>query len=217
MAEKGSMIGCTRVSKADSSQVNHLQHDALIAASDDPKRVYRDSISGARDSRPGLDACRAVLASGDTLVIWKLDRLGRRLCRLVINTVGELTARGIGLKVLTGEGTTIDTTSASGRLMFGIFAALAECERELIAERTKAGIAAAKARGEHCGRPCELTPKKIRLLQWAMRERQKIVAEFGISKATAYRYVSPSGELRASAMRVLELQGVGQGKSSKTA
>jgi DNA invertase Pin-like site-specific DNA recombinase len=112
----------------------------------------------------------------------------------------------------------IDTSAASGPLMFGIFAALGEFERELIGERTRAGIAAAQARGKHCGRPHELTPKKIRLLQSAMRKREKVVhdfvAEFGISKATAYRYVGPHGELRASAKRVLELQGVGRGKRS---
>lgn len=213
MAETVSMIGYTRVSKADGSQVHHLQHDALIAAGVDPKRIYQDSISGARDSRPGLDACLAVLAPGDTLVIWKLDRLGRSL-RHLVNTVGELTVRGIGLKVLTGEGAMIDTTTASGRLMFGIFAALAEFERELIIERTRAGIAAAKARGKHCGRPSEMTSEKIRLLQEAMRKREKFVldfvAEIGISKATAYRYVGPDGELRPDAKRVLEMKGEGQ-------
>lgn len=97
--------------------------------------------------------------------------------------------------------------------MFGIFAALAEFERELIVERTRAGIAAAQARGKHCGRPCEMTPEKIRLLQEAMGKREKFVldfvAEIGISKATAYRYVGPGGELRADAKRVLEMQGRG--------
>jgi DNA invertase Pin-like site-specific DNA recombinase len=95
MAENVSMIGYTRVSKADGSQVHHLQHDALIAAGVDPKRIYQDSISGARDCRPGLNACLAALVPGDTLVIWKLDRLGRSL-RHLVNTVGGLTARGIG-------------------------------------------------------------------------------------------------------------------------
>lgn len=112
----------------------------------------------------------------------------------------------------------IDTTTASGRLMFGIFAALAEFERELIVERTKAGIAAAKARGKHCGRPFEMTPEKIRLLQKATSKRKKFVRDFaadiGISKATAYRYVGPDGELRPDAKRVLEMKGEGQGKPS---
>ena len=217
MAENVSMIGYTRVSKADGSQVHHLQLDALVAAGVDPKRIYKDSISGTRDSRPGLDACLAALVPGDTLVIWKLDRLGRSL-RHLVNTVGELTARGIGLKVLTGEGAMIDTTTASGRLMFGIFAALAEFERELIVERTRAGIAAARARGQHCGRRPKLNPKEIRLLHKAMGDRRKrvidVIAEFGISRATAYRYVGPKGELREFAKRVLERQREGRGKRS---
>ena len=213
MAENCSLIGYTRVSRADGRQVHDIQCDALIAAGVDPARIYQDSISGARDCRPGLNACLAALAPGDTLVIWKLDRLGRSL-RHLVNTVGELTVRGIGLKVLTGEGSMIDTTTASGRLMFGIFAALAEFERELIVERTKAGIAAAKARGKHCGRPLEMTPEKIRFLQEAMSKREQFVldfaAEIGISKATAYRYVGPDGALRADAKRVLEMNGEGE-------
>lgn len=217
MAENVSMIGYTRVSKADGSQVHHLQHDALVAAGVDPKRIYKDSISGTRDSRPGLDACLAALAPGDTLVIWKLDRLGRSL-RHLVNTVGELTARGIGLKVLTGEGAMIDTTTTSGRLMFGIFAALAEFERELIVERTRAGIAAARARGQHCGRRPKLNPKEIRLLHKAMGDRRKrvidVIKEFGISRATAYRYIGPKGELREFAKRALKMQGAGRGKRS---
>lgn len=217
MAENVSMVGYTRVSKADGSQVHHLQHDALVAAGVDPKRIYKDSISGTRDSRPGLDACIAALVPGDTLVIWKLDRLGRSL-RHLVNTVGELTARGIGLKVLTGEGAMIDTTTASGRLMFGIFAALAEFERELIIERTKAGIAAARARGQHCGRRPKLTPKEVRLLHKAMGDRRKrvidVIKEFGISRATAYRYIGPQGELREFAKRVLKMKGAGRGKGS---
>ena len=102
--------------------------------------------------------------------------------------------------------------------MFGIFAALAEFERELIIERTRASIAAARARGKRCGRPCEMTPEKIRLLQEAMGKREKLVldfvAEIGISKATAYRYVGPDGELRPDAKRLLAMKGKGQVKPS---
>jgi DNA invertase Pin-like site-specific DNA recombinase len=177
----------------------------------------KDSISGTRDSRLGLDACLAALAPRETLVIRKLDRLGRSL-RHLVDTVGELTARGIGLKVLTGEGAMIDTTTASGRLMFGIFAALAEFERELVIERTKAGIAAARARGQHYGRRPKLTPKEIRLLHKAMGDRRKrvidVIKEFGISRATAYRYIGPKGELREFAKRALKMQGEGRGKRS---
>ncbi len=140
------LIGYMRVSKADGSQATDLQRDALIAAGVDPVHLYEDQASGMREDRPGLTSCLKALRTGDTLVVWKLDRLGRDL-RHLINTVHDLTGRGIGLKVLTGHGAAIDTTTAAGKLVFGIFAALAEFERELIAERTIAGLASARARG----------------------------------------------------------------------
>lgn len=208
------LIGYVRVSKADGSQTLEPQRDALLAGGVDPSRIYEDLASGRHDARPGLTACLKALQPGNTLVIWKLDRLGRSL-RYLVQTVCELTARGIGLKVLTGEGAMIGTTTASGRLMFGIFAALAEFERELIVERTRAGVAAAQTRGKHSGMRFEMTPKKLRLLQKAMSKREKFVldfvAEIGILKATAHRYVGRDGKLRPTAMRVLEIKGAGEG------
>src|SRR4051812_20260956 len=118
------LVGYMRVSKADGSQVTDLQRDALLAAGVEPRHLYEDATSGKRDARPALAACLKALRQGDTLVVWKLDRLGRDL-RHLVNTVHDLTARGIGFKVLTGHGARIDTTSASGKLVFGIFAALA--------------------------------------------------------------------------------------------
>ena len=144
------LIGYTRVSKADGSQSLDLQRDALIAAGVDPHNVYDDFASGVRDDRPGLENCLRALRKGDVLVVWKLDRLGRNLTHLV-NTVQNLAARGVGLRVLTGQGAQIDTTTAAGRLVFGIFAALAEFEGELIRERTVAGLKAARARGRKGG------------------------------------------------------------------
>ncbi len=160
------LIGYMRVSKADGSQATDLQRDALIAAGVDPVHLYEDQASGMREDRPGLTSCLKALRTGDTLVVWKLDRLGRDL-RHLINTVHDLTGRGIGLKVLTGHGAAIDTTTAAGKLVFGIFAALAEFERELIAERTIAGLASARARGRKGGRPFKMTAAKLRL---AMRQ-----------------------------------------------
>ena len=145
------LVGYMRVSKTDGSQVNDLQRDALLAAGIDNRHLYEDAASGKRDDRSGLAACLKALREGDTLIVWKLDRLGRDL-RHLVNTVHDLTARGIGFKVLSGHGASIDTTSPSGKLVFGIFAALAEFERELIIERTKAGMAAARARGRNGGR-----------------------------------------------------------------
>jgi len=118
------LVGYMRVSKADGSQTVALQRDALLAAGVDSAQLYEDHASGRTDDRPGLTSCLKALRKDDRLVVWKLDRLGRNLHHLV-NTVHDLTARGIGLKVLTGQGAAIDTTTAAGKLVFGIFAALA--------------------------------------------------------------------------------------------
>src|SRR5271155_479351 len=130
------LIGYMRVSKADGSQVLDLQRDALLAAGVTERHIYSDTASGSKDERPGLASCLQSLREGDTLVVWKLDRLGRNP-RPLINPVHDLTTGGIGLRVLTGQGAAIDTTTAAGKLVFGIFAALAEFERELITERAR--------------------------------------------------------------------------------
>jgi len=202
------LLGYARVSKADGSQVLDLQRDAHLAAGVSPDTLYEDQASGTTEDRPALAACLKALRHGDTLVIWKLDRLGRNLKHLV-DTAQELTKRGIGLTVLTGQGATIDTTTASGKLVFGIFAALAEFERELIRERTLAGLQAARARGRQGGRTFSLTKTQVRLAQAAMQNRDTTVRELcrelgGITRATLYRYVSPTGELRDHGKRVLE-------------
>ena len=145
------LIGYGRISKADGSQSLDLQRDALSAAGVEQNKIYEDRASGSREDRPGLTACLKALRDGDVLVVWKLDRLGRSLAHLV-NTVKDLSDRNIGLRVLTGKGAQIDTTTASGRMVFGIFATLAEFERDLIRERTMAGLAAARARGRKGGR-----------------------------------------------------------------
>lgn len=114
------LMGYARVSKADGSQSLDLQRDALLAAGVEEARIYSDRASGKKDERPGLEACLKALREGDVLVIWKLDRLGRSLHHLV-KTVMGLSDCGVGLKVLTGQGVQIDTTTAAGRLSFGIF------------------------------------------------------------------------------------------------
>src|ERR1022692_1057864 len=164
------LVGYMRVSKADGSQTLDLQQDALDAAGVPERNTYSDTASGKRDDRPGLEACLKALRSGDTLVVWKLDRLGRNL-RHLVNVVHDLTERNIGLRVLTGQGAAIDTTTAAGKLVFGIFAALAEFERELISERTRAGLAAARARGRKGGRKPKMTPAKVRLAAAAMGKK----------------------------------------------
>ena len=170
------LIGYARVSKTDGSQVHDLQRDVLIRAGEEPDHIYGDAASGRRDDRLGLAATLKALRRDDTLVSWKLDRLGRDL-RHVVNTVGDLTKRGIGLKVLTGGGASIDTTTANGRLILAIFAGLTEFERELILERTQADLASARARGRHGGRPFMVTPAKLRLAQAVMGKPETKVGE----------------------------------------
>jgi len=169
-------IGYARVSKSDGSQVVDLQTDALIEHGVDPANIYTDHTSGRGKDRPGLESCLKALRKGDLLVIWKLDRLGRSLKHL-IDTVKDLTDRGVGLKVLSGQGADIDTTTASGKLVFGIFAALAEFESELIRERTLASLAAARARGRKGGRKFQLNKHQVRLAQAAMKSRETSVNE----------------------------------------
>lgn len=200
------LVGYMRVSKADGSQSTDLQRDALLSAGVKAAHLYEDQSSGKKDDRPHLAACLKALRKGDTLLVWKLDRLGRDL-RHLVNTVHDLTDRGVGLKVLTGEGAAIDTTTASGKLVFGIFAALAEFERALISERTVAGLAAARARGRSGGRPFKMTAAKVRLAMAAMGQKEtkvgELCKELGITRQTLYRHVSPSGELRPDGAKVL--------------
>lgn len=206
------LIGYMRVSKADGSQVLDPQIDALLEAGVDRDRIYHDMASGKRDDRPGLAACIKALRPGDILVIWKLDRLGRDL-RHLVNLVHDLTERGVAIKVLTGHGAAIDTTSASGKLIFAIFAALAEFERELIRERTRAGLAAARSRGRNGGRPYVMTAAKLRLAQAAMGKPETspiaLAHELGVDKRTLYRYVSPTGELREAGQKLLAAKKAG--------
>ncbi|SDQ28731.1 recombinase family protein [Pseudovibrio sp. Tun.PSC04-5.I4] len=200
------LIGYARISKADGSQSLDLQHDALILNGVDVANCYSDRAPGKKEARPELEACLKALREGDTLVIWKLDRLGRSLHHLV-NTVNDLSKRGVGLKVLTGTGAQIDTATSAGRLSFGIFAALADFESDLIRERTMAGLAAARARGRKGGRKFALSKTQVRMAQAAMKNRGTSVAdlckELGVKPVTLYRYVDPNGNLRDYGKRVL--------------
>jgi DNA invertase Pin-like site-specific DNA recombinase len=152
-----------------------------------------------------LESCLKALREGDTLLVWKLDRLGRNL-RHLVNLTHELEDKGIGLKVLTGHGAAIDTTTPSGKLVFGIFAALAEYERDLIKERTVAGLAAARSRGRKGGPPFKMTPAKLSLARSAMAQKGTKVSdlckELKVTRQTLYRYLAPGGELRPLGMQL---------------
>ena len=201
------LIGYARVSKSDGHQVLDLQIDALTNSGVKEENIYSDKISGSIDDRIGLENCLKALRENDILVVYKLDRLGRNLKHL-IQTVEDLTKRKIGFKVLSGQGVNIDTTTPAGKMIFSIFGALAEFEKELIRERTIAGIQAARARGRMGGRKFNLTKAQVRLAEASMKNRDTSVTELckelKITRATLYKYISPTGELRDYAKRVLE-------------
>jgi DNA invertase Pin-like site-specific DNA recombinase len=186
----GRMIGYARVSTSD--QDVGLQREALRRAGCQERQIFCDTASGAQAARPGLEACLQALAPGDMLVVWRLDRLGRSMAHLVTLIEGLL-QRQVGFRSLSDGA--IDTTTASGELVFHIFSALAQFERRLIQERTLAGLAAARARGRRGGRRA-LQPgdAKIQLAytmyvdhRWTIEE---LCATLGISRATCYRYVA---------------------------
>jgi len=203
------LIGYMRVSRQDGSQCFDLQRDALLAAGVNPERIFDDLDSGRKDNRPGLKACLKALQPGNTLVVWKLDRLGRDLKHLV-NTVDSLRHNNIGFRVLSGTGAEIDTTTPNGRLCFGIFAALAEFERELIAERTRAGLAAARARGRKGGRPRKVTKITLQMAMMAMADPASVAADvakrLGITTTTLYEYVNGDGSPKASGQALLNAE-----------
>jgi DNA invertase Pin-like site-specific DNA recombinase len=184
------LIGYARVSTSE--QEIALQVDALLKYGIKRKNIFSDKISGIKSIRPGLDGCIAKLKQGDVLVVWRLDRLGRSMAHL-IKLIEELRLKGIGFKSI--QDGAIDTTTASGELIFNIFSSLAQFERRLIQERTQAGLASARARGKHGGRP-GLDEEDPRILMVKSQAKDKsipvkdICKSLGISRATYYRYLN---------------------------
>lgn len=197
------LIGYMRVSTGE--QNLDLQRDALDRAGCD--RVFDDVCSGRATERVGLDKAIDITRDGDTLVVWKLDRIGRSLPH-VVGLVGDLQKRGVGQKVLTGD---IDTTTVTGRLVFGIFATLAEFERDLIHERTMAGLAAARARGRSGGRPRIMTKQKLKAAMAMMSDRDNaardVAVQLGMSVSTLYACVDAEGRPRERASELLGKRG----------
>jgi DNA invertase Pin-like site-specific DNA recombinase len=179
-------IGYARVSTED--QNLDLQRDALEKAG--CEQIYTDRVSGTKAERKGLTDALSHLRQGDTLVVWRLDRLGRSL-RHLIDTVTALQERGIGFKSLQES---IDTTTSGGKLVFHIFGALAEFEREIIRERTNAGLSAARSRGKLGGRPKALTLKQVQMLRNLASDPENSIDDIcktlGIGRTTYYRYVN---------------------------
>src|ERR671915_1212395 len=184
------LIGYARVSTYD--QTLHLQQDTLTKAG--CNKIFTDIASGAKAERKGLEEALSYIRVGDTLVVWRLDRLGRSL-RDLIATMTMLEEQGIGFKSITEN---IDTTTSGGKLIFHIFGALAEFERDIIRERTQAGLIAARARGRKGGRPKALTPKKAQMVQGLYRNKENSLDEIrktlNISRTTLYRYIKTGGK-----------------------
>lgn len=199
-------IGYARVSKSDGSQHLDLQIDALIKAGVSEDRIYADKISSRKDNRPGLEECLKALQPGNTLVVWKLDRLGRDLKELV-NLIDDFNKKDIGLKVLSGTGASIDTSTANGKLIFGIFASLAEFERELIRERTLAGLTAARARGRMGGRPRKMDKTTLNIAVSALKQNdctvQDVAKRLKITTTTLYMYLNGDGSLKEEGVKLL--------------
>src|SRR6266851_1678816 len=183
-------IGYARVSTAE--QDVSLQLDALRQAGCAEEHIFLDVASGTYTTRPGLDACLQVVTAGDTLVVWRLDRLGRSMLHLV-TVIAELGQQQVGFRSLCDGA--LDTTTATGELVFHIFSALAQFERRLIQERTRAGLAAARARGKHGGRtPRHADEPRVRTAYTMYIDQRLTIAEIcqtlRISQATFYRYVT---------------------------
>jgi DNA invertase Pin-like site-specific DNA recombinase len=183
------LIGCARVSTQD--QNLELQRKALLDAG--CEKIFDDKLSGSRSDRPGLAQALAILRDGDTLVVWKLDRLGRSVKHMV-DLVGELREKGIQLRSLTDS---IDTATPSGRFFFHVMASLAEMERELTVERTKAGLEVARSLGRVGGRKRRMTDSKIesakKLLASGVPPRD-VAKNLGVSVPTLYRWVPASSQ-----------------------
>jgi DNA invertase Pin-like site-specific DNA recombinase len=188
--------GYQRVSKDDGSQSLALQTDALLAAGVAPERLYSDRASGKREDRPGLTYCLKALQPGDVLMTWKIDRLGRDT-RHLLEILHFLTQHQMQLRILTGLGAELDLTTVTGRMLYQLFSILAEHERGILIERTKAGLAAAKRRGKLPGRKRQMKPATIRMMMSVLQSGSMSVTELaeqvGVHRSTVYDYVQPDG------------------------
>lgn len=177
------LVGYMRVSSDGDRQVLDLQRDALIAAGVDERHLFEDRVSGSRTDRAGLVKALAFARSGDCLVVWKLDRLGRSLPHL-LTTVTGLKERGIAFRSLTER---MDTTTPQGELLFHVFGALAQFERSLTQERVRAGLAAARRRGRRGGRPTVIDAEKLATITGALdagATKAAVCRSFGIKRST---------------------------------
>ncbi len=191
------LVGYMRVSSENDRQVLDLQYDALIQAGIDPRNIYQDKASGARDNREGLQKALDFLQPGDCLVVWKLDRLGRSLLNL-INIVEGFKAKGIGFKSITEQ---MDTTTPHGEFLFSVFGALAQYERALTKERIMAGLTSAKKRGKIGGRPKAISAEKMLAIREALNSgtsKAAICRTFNVKRTTLYDTLGKISDLSDS-------------------
>ena len=177
------LVGYMRVSSDNDRQTTDLQRDALLAAGVDPRQLFTDKASGARDDRPGLQQALAYVHPGDCLIVWKLDRLGRSLPHL-LQIVTTLQAQGVAFRSLTEQ---MDTTTPQGAFLFSVFGALAQYERALTQERIRAGIEAARRRGKRGGRPRAISPEQLDAILAALHagaSKAAICRTFGVKRTT---------------------------------
>lgn len=183
------LVGYMRVSSDNDRQTTDLQRDALISAGVDSRHLFEDKASGARDKRPGLKQALDFVCEGDCLVVWKLDRLGRSLPHL-LSIVTELQERQVAFRSLTEQ---MDTTTAQGEFLLGVFGALAQYERALAQERIRAGLAAAKKRGRQGGRPKAISDEQLHAIVKALEagaSKSSICRSFGVKRSTLYDALS---------------------------
>jgi DNA invertase Pin-like site-specific DNA recombinase len=177
------LVGYMRISTDGDRQVLDLQRDALLSAGVDERHLFEDRVSGIRGDRAGLTKALTFARPGDCLVVWKLDRLGRSLPHL-LTTVTDLKARGVGFRSLPEQ---MDTTTPQGEFLFHVFGALAQFERSLIQERVKAGLAAARRRGRHGGRPTAINAEKLAAVTLALAggaTKAAVCRTFGLKRST---------------------------------
>jgi DNA invertase Pin-like site-specific DNA recombinase len=195
------LVGYMRVSSDHDRQTTHLQRDALLAAGVDPRHLFEDKASGARDDRPGLQQALAYVRSGDCLVVWKLDRLGRSLSHL-LHIVTTLQAQDVAFCSLTEQ---MDTTTPQGAFLLSVFGALAQYERALTQERIRAGLEAARRRGTRGGRPKAISAEQLEAILAALHagaSKASLCRTFGVKRTTLYDALA-----RAAAQTVPLVQG----------
>ena len=195
------LVGYMRVSSDNDRQTTDLQRDALLAAGVDPRHLFEDKASGARDMRPGLQQALDYVRPGDCLVVWKLDRLGRSLSHL-LHIITTLQVQGVAFRSLTEQ---MDTTTPQGTFLFSVFGALAQYERVLTQERIRAGLEAARRSGKRGGRPKAISPEQLEAILAALHagaSKASLCRTFGVKRTTLYDALT-----RAAAQTIPLVQG----------